>query len=94
MLLLGRKAPMEKLASFLLDTAARARLAGRNDDPVVLAMRRGDIADFLGLTVETVSRSFSHLKKDKIISLPEPTLVRLMNRERLEEMAAGDNDND
>jgi CRP/FNR family transcriptional regulator len=94
MLLLGRKAPMEKLASFLLDAAARARLAGRPDNPIVLAMSRGDIADFLGLTVETVSRSFSRLKADKVIALPEPTLVRLVDRERLEELAAGDNDSD
>jgi CRP/FNR family transcriptional regulator, anaerobic regulatory protein len=94
MLLLGRKSPMEKLASFLLDASARARTAGRPDNPVVLAMSRGDIADFLGLTVETVSRSFSRLKADKVITLPEPTLVRLVDLDRLEELAAGDNDND
>jgi CRP/FNR family transcriptional regulator len=94
MMLLGRKTPMEKLASFLLDASARARLAGRPDNPIVLAMSRGDIADYLGLTVETVSRSFSRLKADKVISLPEPTLVRLLDQERLEELAAGDNDDD
>lgn len=94
MLLLGRKSPMEKLASFLLDAAARARLAGRPDNPIVLAMSRGDVADFLGLTVETVSRSFSRLKADKVISLPEPTVVRLVDHDRLEELAAGENDDD
>ena len=94
MLLLGRKSPIEKLASFLLNASERARVAGRPDNPILLAMSRGDIADYLGLTVETVSRSFSRLKADKVITLPEPTLVRLVDLDRLEDMAAGDNGND
>jgi CRP/FNR family transcriptional regulator len=89
MLLLGRKAPLEKLASFLLSMTARARRAGEPDNPLYLPMSRGDIADYLGLTVETVSRSFTRLKGEGIIALPEPTRVLIVKRERLEALAEG-----
>jgi CRP/FNR family transcriptional regulator len=50
-------------------------------------MSRQDIADFLGLTIETVSRTFTKLAKDKAIAIV-PDGVRLMNLERLETLAA------
>ena len=89
MLLLGRKAAMEKVASFVL------LLADRQQDKatriaVEVPMTRADIADYLGLTVETVSRTFTRLKRDRLIDLPTPNLVRIRDRERLEDLAAGD----
>ena len=51
-------------------------------------MSRQDIADFLGLTIETVSRTFTKLAKDKSI-LIVPDGVRLMNLARLSALAAG-----
>ncbi|WP_230530023.1 helix-turn-helix domain-containing protein [Microvirga roseola] len=66
MLLLGRKSAMEKIATFLLDMAQR--IAG--DDHVDLPMSRTDIADHLGLTVETVSRSLTQMERQGLIELP------------------------
>jgi CRP/FNR family transcriptional regulator, anaerobic regulatory protein len=53
-------------------------------------MSRGDIADYLGLTVETVSRCFTCLKGDGCIALPEPASVELIDRQRLQDLASGD----
>ncbi len=93
MLLLGRKAATEKVASFLLLMARRQEADGPCSD-VSVPMTRTDIADYLGLTVETVSRTFSRLKREGLIGLPTPNLVRIRDRERLEELAAGDADAD
>ena len=90
MVLLGRKSPMEKIASFLLEISAYQERCGRPRSPVILPMTRGDIADYLGLTVETVSRCFTRLKADRCIALPAPTSVELIDRERLQGLASGD----
>jgi CRP/FNR family transcriptional regulator len=89
MLLLGRKMPAEKIASFLLGLSRRAERWEMPCDPVLLPMSRGDIADYLGLTVETVSRTFTRLKSEGVIELPEAHRVMLSKRERLEELAEG-----
>jgi CRP/FNR family transcriptional regulator len=88
MLLLGRKAAPEKVASFLL---AMAEQQGDGDDAteVALPMGRNDIADYLGLTVETVSRTFTKLKRERVIALPTATCVEIRDRDRLEEIAEG-----
>ncbi|BDA85686.1 transcriptional regulator [Aureimonas sp. SA4125] len=65
MLLLGRKGAMEKVATFLLDMAGRV-----HGSVIELPMSRIDIADHLGLTIETVSRSLTHLERDGTIALP------------------------
>ena len=66
MLLLGRKTAMEKIATFLLDLSGRVPQAGQVDLP----MSRTDIADHLGLTIETVSRSLTQLERQGVIELP------------------------
>lgn len=89
MLLLGRKTAAEKMASFLL-ALAQMQDDKAQDNLVQIPMARGDIADYLGLTVETVSRTLARLKRDRLIALTAPTEIELLNRHRLEEMAAGE----
>lgn len=89
MLLLGRKTPIEKIASFLLEFSEKQERLGRPATPVSLPMTRNDIADYLGLTVETVSRSFTRLKEERAIQLDEPTSVAIIDRERLMKLSAG-----
>jgi CRP/FNR family transcriptional regulator len=62
MLLLGRKTAVERLASFLMDLSDRDRRAGGEGRVIQLPMTRAEIADYLGLTTETVSRVTSRLK--------------------------------
>ena len=52
-------------------------------------MTRTDIADYLGLTVETVSRTFTHLKKGGFIELREAGIVHLSNLSALEDLSQG-----
>lgn len=74
-LVLGRLAPVEKLASFLLVLAARTEKRGGKTNLVHLSMNRTDIADYLGLTIETVSRSFTKLKTQGLIQLIDSNTV-------------------
>lgn len=84
MMLLGRKSALEKIATFLLDLAERTAEDGALDLP----MSRTDIADHLGLTIETVSRSFTQLERQGIIELPSARHVVLSNRAALERLNA------
>jgi len=68
MLLLGRRTALERVASFLLQWHQRLVARGTTDK-IVLPMSRSDIADFLGLTIETVSRSLTALRRSKVIDL-------------------------
>lgn len=89
MLLLGRKSALEKVASFLMNMT---RLHGDDDaaSAVHVSMRRSDIADYLGLSIETVSRTLTKLKRNGIIAIPTPANIRLQDRDQLEELAAGE----
>ena len=89
MLLLGRKNAREKIASFLLMLSRRAAHRGLSADPIFVPMSRNDIGDYLGLTTETVSRTFSDLKSKDIIALLPAGKVRLVLRERLEDISDG-----
>lgn len=89
MLLLGRMTAREKLAHFLLMLSRRAETRGDPQTPVAVPMSRLDMADYLGLTIETVSRTLTAMKKDGIISLPTTALVDLNDRELLRRIADG-----
>ncbi|MEP6906824.1 MAG: Crp/Fnr family transcriptional regulator [Pseudoxanthomonas sp.] len=80
---LARMTPLERLAGFLLDMAARRQRRGIRDSEVVLPMTRADIADYLGLTVETVSRSFTKLRQDGLIAASDPQHIELLDPQRL-----------
>lgn len=92
MLLLGRKYAGEKIASFLLMVAQRTlnlQLVGPLSSPptFTLPLTRTEIADFLGLTIETVSRQISDLKAKQIISLHANRVVCILDLNRLSALA-------
>ena len=87
--LLGRKTAAERVISFLLMLASRCRKEGGNADEVFLPMSRSDIADYLGLRIETVSRELSALKAARLIQMIDTHRIRLLDPERLEELAEG-----
>jgi len=88
LVLLGRKTAIERLASFLLMLSARAeRSTGNQSRLVRLPMSRSDIADYLGLTKETVSRVLSNLKRDRVVRLEALDLIQILDREALEQRA-------
>lgn len=87
MLLLARLSPPERLASFLV--RLRRQMSIPDHDPrMALPMGRGDIADHLGLTVETVSRSFTRLREQGVIALPDPHHVEILDPAALHELAS------
>jgi CRP/FNR family transcriptional regulator len=90
MLLLGRKTAIERVAAFLLNLSSRSARIGWPEDPVHLPMTRADIADYLGLTIETVSRTITALKKDGLIQLRGTDEIAIPARKRLAAVAAGE----
>lgn len=90
MLLLGRKTAEERVASFLLHVAKRASEEGEFATEISLPMTRLDMADYLGLTIETVSRLMSKLKNEDLIALPSPSKVILRDLDGLVEAASED----
>jgi CRP/FNR family nitrogen fixation transcriptional regulator len=83
-ILLGRKCAVEKLAAFIIDRAAYSP----SDDVTILEMPRQDIADYLGLTIETVSRTFAYLEGKCLIELLTARQVRLIDPEGLRVLKA------
>jgi CRP/FNR family transcriptional regulator, nitrogen fixation regulation protein len=82
-LMLLVKTAQERVAGFLLEMAARAR--GGNE--IDLPMSRQDIADYLGLTIETVSRTLTQLENAAAISVPTSRHIVLRNRGALDRMS-------
>lgn len=85
--LLGRKSAIEKLASFLVHLAERSAAASGSSARVALPMTRADIADFLGLTVETVSRNMTKLRVMRVINLPNSSSFEILDIDRLRDVA-------
>ncbi|MFJ5486288.1 Crp/Fnr family transcriptional regulator [Hansschlegelia beijingensis] len=87
MVLLGRRSAEEKVAAFLLSLRERMRRLGTSMVTLALPMSRADLADYLGLTIETVCRVVSKLARQKVL-LVVPHGVRLLDPRRLEEIGA------
>jgi CRP/FNR family transcriptional regulator len=87
MLLLGRRTAEEKIVAFLLNLQTRYGRIGRSSVTVPLPISRQDIADYLGLTIETVSRTLTRLAREKAIVIV-PDGARLLDVSRLEQVAA------
>ena len=67
MTVLGKLDAIERIAKFLLNISNQRNRIGWQSNPISLSMTRQDIADYLGLTIETVSREFTKLKTKNII---------------------------
>jgi CRP/FNR family transcriptional regulator, nitrogen fixation regulation protein len=81
-LLLGRMTAPERVAAFLLEMFERRERTKALDLP----MSRIDMADSLGLTVETVCRTLSIFRRDGMIAVPNPHRIELLDRPALEEI--------
>lgn len=86
MMLLGRKLARERLASFII---SRFALRSRHAEEVRLPMSRRDLADYLGLSIETVCRTVTRLTTDGIIALPSANRIRILDLEALHLAASG-----
>lgn len=82
-MLLGRKGARERVASFLIGLAQRGL-----DDQVDMAMSRQDMADYLGLTIETVSRMLTQLQSEAIVAFGSTRRFQVRKWSVLEEIAA------
>ncbi len=87
MVLLGRRSAEEKVAIFLVRWRERLARIGPLAAITPLPMSRQDIADYLGLTIETVSRTFTKLERDGVIEIVQGG-IRLADPKRAEAMAA------
>jgi CRP/FNR family transcriptional regulator len=92
MLLLGRKSAQEKIATFLMMLIRRANLPSSHVQNVELPLTRDEIANFLGLTLETVSRQLSALKKQGIVEFTDRRHFRVMDMNALHEATGDDAD--
>ncbi len=85
MLLLGKKTADEKLATFLLSLSKRFQERGFSATDFQLSMSRSDIANHLGLAVETISRLFSRLQDNGLILMAGKS-ISLQNKQKLEQL--------
>lgn len=86
--LLGRKSANERVASFLLHLANRPKQPDEGTTAIVnLSMSRSDIADYLGLTKETISRALSSFRARRLIRFRSMHQVEIINRKALESAA-------
>ena len=90
LLTLGRKTAREKVASFIVWIAENSRGDLKRPERFDLPLARSEIADFLGLTIETVSRQFSKLRAEGLILLHDNRSVVIPSWLKLEEAAGGD----
>lgn len=86
-LILGQKDAVERVATFLLMLEERENRFG-SDDVIEFPMTRVDMADYLGLTIETVSRSFTKLRKKGVIATPNTRVARILDHDALSRIAS------
>jgi CRP/FNR family transcriptional regulator len=86
---LGQRSATERLATFLVSLSRRNQDFGRDPGVLMLPVTRIDIADYLGLTIETVSRTFSKLKSRGVIQIENYKTIRIRNVGELEWLAGG-----
>lgn len=88
-LLLGRMNATQRVASLLLMLQTRQDRAGEPPTPVVLPLARAEIADYLGLRLETVGRALAQLVDAGVIDVPRPRLIVVVDQNALNDVANG-----
>lgn len=83
----GQRTATERLVTFLLTLSRRNEAKGGDPTTISLPMTRYDIGDFLGMTIETVSRTFTKLKAARVIASDHSSTIRLTDIDRLQTMA-------
>jgi len=91
-IMLGRKSAIEKIASFLVAIMDRHSEANGCKKCFDIPMMRCDIADFLGLTIETISRNLTKIRKMGIIEMPKAHRVCVCKPDDLRKLAESDNE--
>ena len=84
-----QRSAQERVAGFLLTLSQRNARRGEDANSIVLQITRTDIADYLGLTIETVSRTFSKLRKAGMIDIEQSIIITINDSEALAEIAEG-----
>lgn len=92
MVLLGRKTAREKLASFIQMLVQRSRIDSQSVPELVLPLTREEIASYLGLTLETVSRQFTQFRKDGIVEFKDRRNFSVLDHAGLLEATGDDAD--
>lgn len=89
LLTIGQKNAEERVASFILEVGERTSRTALANYEISLPMHRPEIADYLGIETETISRILSRWKKQALIDLPSPSRIVMHNRVALAALAAG-----
>jgi len=83
MMVLGKMNASERVAKFILNISDQRLRIGWQNNPISIPMTRQDIADYLGLTLETVSREFTKLKTANTIKFLNPKQIYIADRDKL-----------
>ena len=85
---LARKSPRERLAALLLNFSEKEGVK-TSDDRFTLPMSREDISDYLGLTIETISRTLSAFARENLIKIDQRKIITLLAPDKIRELAEG-----
>ncbi len=83
MMVLGKMNAGERIAKFILNISDQRLRIGWQNNPISIPMTRQDIADYLGLTLETISREFTKLKSTNTIKFLTPKQIYITDRDKL-----------
>jgi CRP/FNR family transcriptional regulator len=87
LLTVGKRDATERVAVFLMTLSQRNVRAGKKAYLLTIPMTRSDIADLLGITIETVSRSLTKLRQEKLIDIIRGSIIQIIDMDGLKALA-------